>query len=107
MIPFIAFAQNTTPSATIYIPNPTNAGSSLLQVLNTLLRDVIMPIAAIAVVMYIIWAGFSFVTAQGNPKKIGEAQQRLLWALIGAGILLGAAGISLVVERTVRALLVP
>lgn len=96
---------NTPPvTGVIDIRNPTTAGSTLMDVLNTLLRNVVMPIAAIAVVMYIIWAGFSFVTAQGKPAEIEKAKQRLLWALIGAGILLGATGISLVVERTVRAL---
>lgn len=63
-----------------------------------------MPIAAVAAVVYIIWAGFSYVMAQGNPKEIEAAHQRLLWALVGTGILLGAAAISKVVENTVRGL---
>lgn len=66
-----------------------------------------MPIAAVAVVVWIIWAGFNFLMAQGNPAKIDQAKQRLLWSLIGAGILLGAAGISTVVQNTVRALIAP
>ena len=64
-----------------------------------------MPIAAVAVVVWIIWAGFQYVLAQGNPKKVEEAHQRLLWSLVGAGILLGAAGISSVVQNTINALI--
>lgn len=98
-IPALVSAQQVT------IPNPTNAGSTLMSVLQALLNRVVMPIAAVLVVMYIIYAGFTFVTAQGNPKKIEDAKQRLLWALIGSGILLGAAAISGVVESTIRGLL--
>jgi hypothetical protein len=54
------------------------------------------------VTLYIIYAGFTFVTAQGNPGEIQKAKQRLLWALIGAAILLGAAGIAEVVKTTVN-----
>ena len=99
VVPVIISAQ------TITIPNPApTAGGTLMQIIITLLNNVVMPVAAVLVVMYIIYAGFTFVTAQGNPKKIDEAKQRLLWALIGAGILLGAAGIASVVERTVRSI---
>ena len=64
-----------------------------------------MPIAAVAVVCYIIWAGFMYVVAQGNEKKIKEAHDRLLWALIGAGILLGASAISQVVVTTINSII--
>lgn len=99
IVPTFVSAQSIT------IPNPTNAGSTLMEVLTALLNRVVMPIAGVLVVMYIIYAGFTFVTAQGNPKKIEDAKQRLLWALIGSGILLGAAAISGVVENTIRGLL--
>ena len=43
--------------------------------------------------------------AQGNEKEITAAHENLKWALIGTGILLGAAGISTVVQNTVTALI--
>jgi hypothetical protein len=66
-----------------------------------------MPIAAVGVTFWIIYAGFGFLSAQGNPTKINAARENLQWSLIGAGILLGAVGISAVVQNTVRALLAP
>ncbi len=105
VLPFMALAdtpQTSNPPININIPNPTNVGSDLMSVLVALLNKVVMPIAAIAVVLFIIWAGFSFLMAQGKPEEIRKAKNQLLWALIGAGILLGAAGISAVVETTVR-----
>jgi type IV secretory pathway VirB2 component (pilin) len=101
----------TTPSTSGLgagsIKNPFNCGGTggdcnFITLLTVILNKIVMPIASIAAVVYIIYAGFTYVTAQGNDKKIGEAHQRLLWALIGTGILLGAAAISQVVQNTVK-----
>jgi len=106
LIPFLTYAADSgSTDIGITIPNPTKAGSTLMEVIVALLNGVVMPIAAVGVVMWIVWAGFSYLTAQGNSTKIQEANQRLLWSLIGAGILLGAAGISTVVQNTVKAVL--
>ncbi len=97
--------NNTVP---VFIPNPAaKAGGTVLEVLYSLLKTVVMPIAAVVVVMMIIWAGFMYLTAQGNPAKIAAAHQRLMWSLIGAGILLGATGIATVVETTIKSLITP
>lgn len=97
--------DNGTP-VKFEIKNPVAGTSTLMELIVQLLNNVVMPIAAVAVVIWIIYAGFTFLTAQGNPKAIEEAKARLLWSLIGAGILLGAVGISKVVQTTVEALLV-
>lgn len=107
MVLFAAGESGSSNTKIIDIPNPTNAGSNLIDVLTTVLQKVVMPIAAVAVTLWIIWAGFTFLMAQGKPAEIQKAQQRLLWSLIGAGILLGAAGISKVVVATVDLLTKP
>ncbi len=99
-LPVITFAQS------IIIPNPASgAGSNLMDILTALLNNAVLPIGAVLVVMYIIYAGFRFVTAQGNEKKLADARENLLWALIGAGILLGAVAISELVRTTVSSLI--
>ncbi len=106
--PALALAQaGSNPGNTqIYIPNPcTGCGNDFISLLSAIINNIVMPIATVVVVVLIIWAGFSYLTAQGNPRKIEEAHKRLLWTLIGAGILLSAAGISLVVRATVENLL--
>ena len=93
-----------SPTATI--SNPLKNGTdNLLDLLKLVLTEIVMPIAAVVSVVYIIWAGFKYVTAQGNQKAIEEAHQNLLYALIGVGILLGATGISQVIQVTVRSLI--
>ena len=107
-IPFFAYSQDTSPSGVCppnKICNPFKGGDDLMSLITTLLKNVVMPIAAIASVLYIIWAGFQYVQARGNPGKITEANKNLLWVLIGVGVLLGAAGISEVVQNTIKALI--
>ncbi len=94
----------TTQTINVKIENPFNGGDSLMDLLTKILNSVILPIAAVAVTMWIIWAGFQFVLAQGNPGAIDKAKSNLLWSLIGAGILLGAVGISAAVQSTFDAL---
>ena len=42
------------------------------------------------VAIMIVWAGFLYVTAQGDPKKLETAKKSLVWALIGSAIVIGA-----------------
>jgi hypothetical protein len=94
---------------TVCLSNPLKpgVGNDFMSLLRAILNNIVMPIAAVAVVCAIIYSGFTFVTAQGKSEEITKAQQRLLWALIGGGILLGAAGISSVVENTVKSVVDP
>lgn len=121
VLPVVALAQagtvppNPTPNPVpIKIANPFNCGGgsssgncTIFTLIYAILNNIVMPVAAVVVTMYIIYAGFTFLTAQGKPKEIQDAQQRLLWSLIGAGILLGAVGIAKVVENTIKALIAP
>jgi hypothetical protein len=52
----------------------------------------------------LIYVGFLFVTARGEPGKITAARQALLWTVVGALILLGAEAISAGIQATVKAL---
>lgn len=116
-VPLVAFGQSgggTGGSVVIpiRIANPFNCGGNtsnctIMTLITSILEGIIMPIAAVAVTVWIVWAGFGFISAQGKPAEIDKAKQRLLWSLIGAGILLGAVGIANVVSNTVRALVAP
>lgn len=60
--------------------------------LNAFLIDilkVVVQYGAILVVFFLVFAGFKFVTAQGNTEKISEAKKMLVWVVIGAFVLLG------------------
>lgn len=112
ILPFFVSAQfevnPNTPAETgkkIEFENPFNGGNDFLSLLTVFLQKIVMPIAAVAVVLAIIWSGFTFITAQGNETKLKKAKDRLLWSLIGGGVLLGAAAISKVVVNIVNSLM--
>ncbi|MCA9360432.1 hypothetical protein KC730_00905, partial [Candidatus Kaiserbacteria bacterium] len=55
------------------------------------------------VIFYLIYAGFLYVTARGNPEKIKVASQALLYGVIGGVILIGAVAITQIVQNVVNA----
>jgi len=61
---------------------------------------VLTPIA----ILYLIYAGFLFVAARGNPTKLVDARKNLIWTLVGIVILLGATVLSTIIKNTVAGL---
>ena len=83
------------------IRNPLNFESfpDLFNAILTVLMVVLTPI----VVMFIIFSGFKYVTAQGNPAKVQEATQSLTYAIIGGVLIVGALAISRIIKGFVDA----
>lgn len=110
-VPTFILAQETgapgavTPTPPVKIDfklaNPFTGGSSLVSVINAILQNIVMPLAAVVVVLAIIYSGFKYVMAQGNSKEIQDANQGLLYVLIGTAVLLGATGISAAIQGTI------
>ena len=67
--------------------------------------DALMLFLVPIVVLFIIYAGFLFVMAQGNDVKLTKAKSVLGWTLVGAAILLGAKIITTVLSSTVTNIL--
>ncbi|HET8709336.1 MAG TPA: hypothetical protein VFL85_03585 [Candidatus Saccharimonadales bacterium] len=76
------------------IPNFTLLGSHsdilliILAVIDDLLR-----IAGVVAVVFVIYAGFRYVTSQGSPEETSKAQSTIINALIGLAIALIAVGV--------------
>lgn len=47
-------------------------------------------LGGIIAVIFIIYSGFLFVKARGNPTEITKARETLKWTVIGTAVLLGA-----------------
>jgi len=107
VLPVLSFAQTVKNTAcdpsSGRICDPLGANSTLdgflLKILEGALR-MGMPIVAVA----IIYCGFLFVKARGNPEELTKAKDALLYTLIGAAILLGAWALALLVQSTVTSL---
>lgn len=91
-----------TGASGILFENPIQA-TSLQGFLQSLLQVVTM-LGAIVVVFFIILAGFNYVTARGDEKKIQAATKTLTWTAVGAAVILGAQVISTAIQGTVNEL---
>ncbi len=87
----------------IKLQSPLQSGLSVASVL-TAFFDVLVQIGAVAVTLAIVYAGFLFVVAQGNPEKLNQAKKTLFYTIIGALVLLGAQIIAKVIESTIKEL---
>lgn len=97
----------TEVSGSIVNPFKAGIGSSLPELFNSIIHNIIVPIGALVAVICFIWAGFMFVTAQGDEKKIATARTALLYTAIGTAILLGAEAITIILKNTITSLQTP
>ena len=78
------------------IPSFASIDGLLVAVLN-----VGIVLATPIVVFFLILSGFKYVTARGNPEKIKEASQSLLYGVIGGVIIVGALAITAIIGDVV------
>ena len=88
--------------ATSGIDNPIDAET--IQDLITAILKIIVAVGAPVAVLFLIFSGFKFVTAQGNKNKIAEAREYFIGTLVGIVILLGAEILATIVKGTVAQL---
>ncbi|OGG78017.1 hypothetical protein A3A36_00925 [Candidatus Kaiserbacteria bacterium RIFCSPLOWO2_01_FULL_52_12b] len=89
--------------SSVTLINPLQGGASLESFLTSIL-DFVIRIGTIVVIFMVVLVGYKFVVAQGEPGKLTEARQMLLWTIVGALILLGAQAIAIGITATVQAL---
>jgi hypothetical protein len=85
------------------IKNPLGETGDLNTFLANILKAIVLLLTPVVVIM-MLYAGFLFVSAQGNAEKIGEAKKALLTTLAGAAIVLGAQGFAIILKNTVTCL---
>lgn len=64
--------------------------------------NVFIVVATPIVIFFLIFAGFKYVMAKGNPEKIKEASQSLLYGVIGGVIIFGAIAIMTIIKNVVN-----
>jgi hypothetical protein len=82
--------------------NPLKDGVDTLQGLLGLILDVMVQIGMVVITIAIIYAGFLYTTARGNPTQISKAHTVIVGVLIGSAIILGAYVIAQVLKDTVN-----
>ncbi len=91
----------TSPGSSGKIVNPLKSEDIpdlLLKII-----DVLLVFALPIIVLYIMYAGYLFVTSAGNAEKVTDAKNALLWSIVGGVIVLGARVIISVIQGTITA----
>jgi hypothetical protein len=81
--------------------NPVKV-DSIQGLLEIILRLVII-IATPIVVLFIILAGFKYVTARGDARQVEDATRALTYAIIGGVLIIGAVAIAEIIKNVIDA----
>ena len=101
------FAQSggsVTPQPLGRLQSPLKDVGGINGLIAALLEVVVFVLAPIAV-LFIMYAGFKYVTARGDASKVQEATKALTWAVVGTAVLIGASVISGIIEGTIEEVL--
>lgn len=77
--------------------------TTLVGLVDTILSAVIQ-VGIVVVTFFIVYAGYKYVTAQGNTGKLEKAHEGIKYTLIGSAIVLGAYVIRQIVTDTITSL---
>jgi hypothetical protein len=88
--------QNQTNATTL--ANPLNVGSfcGLLKAIFAIAIQIGIPIA----VVFVVYAGFKFVLARGNPEGLKKAKANLMFTLVGIALFFGAWFLAQIITNT-------
>ncbi len=67
------------------------------------LLNVVIVISIPFIIFFLIYSGFMYVTARGNPEQIQQASKSLTYAIIGGVVILGAMAITTIITNIVNA----
>ncbi len=84
------------------INNPLGCKNTSVQALLLKIMNIVAMVGGVVVVFFIIYSGYKFVTASGDPGKIEEAKKTFYATVIGGAILLGADVIANIVVGTIN-----
>lgn len=98
----VAFAPIAIVAAFTQYENPLGCKivtiAEFVKAVITIIVKIGIPLGAI----FLIWAGFLFLTAQGDEGKLATAKKTFIWSCIGLGVLLGAWVFAVGVEGIIK-----
>ena len=74
------------------LPEGPQGGKALLATIDGI-TDWIFAILMLIAVIYLVLGAYQLITGGGDPTKVSEARQKLLYAIIGIGLALAANGV--------------
>lgn len=92
-----------TGGNTFYLQNPLDPKFNSVGGLVQGALEIFSYLVIIFAVLMLIWVGLQFILAQGNPDKLKELKNWLLWIVVGVAIVIGARIIVSIVINTLQA----
>lgn len=86
----------------IDIRNPLDGINSISDLVITILQ-IVITIAVPIIILFIVIAGFKYVTARGNAQQTQEANRALTYAIIGGILIIGAVALAEIIRNVVDA----
>lgn len=88
----------------IAFPKPPAKGSvgigSIIPAINNIIGIIWVIFGGFAIIMF-IYAGFLFVTSHGDPGKVKEARNAVLWGAVGVAVGLLSTFIPYIIARVI------
>ncbi len=84
------------------ISNPIKACTfiELVEAIAKAITAIGIPLVAI----FLVWAGFLFVTARGSEEQLKRAKSTLFWALVGGAVVIGAWALAIAIVNFAKGL---
>ena len=97
ILPAVSFAQEASPETA---PTVVTTGAGLINLITTIGNWAFVAVLAVSAI-FLIYAGFLWVTAGGNPEGATKARTMLTNALIGVVVALLARGLVQVIRSVI------
>jgi hypothetical protein len=94
--------RDPVPGGTIQDINFTQF-KDICGLINAVIK-VVAQLGSLVGILFIIWSGFLFIKAQGNPEELTRAKRTFYTTIIGLAILLGASAITAIIFNTVSSI---
>lgn len=94
-------ASDNNNNTKITLDNPLGNKVNNLPSFIYMILDIVFQIGAIFAVLAIIYVGFMFVSARGDPEKLVTARRAFLYTVIGIALLLGGRLVASVIGGTI------
>lgn len=95
------YAQEPPPTLKLKLYNPLGDIDSFAELAAAFLKAVVV-VAIPLTVLFLIWGGFLFVTAQGNEQQVEKAKKAFFWAVIGAMVVIAAWAMAVAINTSVQ-----
>jgi cytochrome bd-type quinol oxidase subunit 2 len=75
----------------------TDGGSAIANLMARLFQAIVM-MGGLAVILFLAWGGFAWLTAGGDKDKVEQAKSRITNAIIGMAVIMATIAVAIFLE---------